>query len=106
MLPYGRIFYIGEVFEELSGERAAYIEAEYTLRVTIGERDRRQMMREQQKWVHLIRDGLAVAALNIGALVSSKLVSRVISEDAIIEMAGSDSVASVVYRVRVRYREL
>ena len=105
LLPYGRIFYEGEIFEELSGERPSYIEANFTIRVTIGERDRRQMMMELQRWVHLVRDGLTVSALNIGDLASSKLISRVITENATTEVINNESVASVVYKLRIRYRE-
>lgn len=106
VLPYGRIFYLGEAFEELSGERPAYIESEFNLRVTIGERDPRKMMMEQQRWIHSVRDGLTVGALNIGALASSKLVSRVITDEARIEQNRIDSISSAVCRVKIRYREL
>lgn len=106
LLPYGRIFYIGEIFEEISGERPAYIESEFNLWVTIGERDAQKMIREQQRWIHSVRDGLTVNALNIGDLASSKLISRVITDEARMEQGSNEGVSSVVYSVRVRYREL
>ncbi len=104
LMPYGQIFYKGEEFEYTHGQKPEYGEIEFLLRVAIQNRDATQMIREQQKWAHLIRDGLTVAALNIGDIVSSKLVSRVTTEDVTIDHRAAVSVLE--YGVLVRYREL
>lgn len=106
LIPLGEIFYNGESFESIYGERPSYIEAEYNLRVTLSERDSVNMMRSQQKWVHLIRGGLTVNALNIGDLASSKLISRVKTEAADAANDNGNGIAVINYRVSVRYREL
>ena len=104
LMPHGQIFYKGEEFEYTHGQKPQFAEIEFLLRVAIQNRDARQMTREQQKWVHLIRDGLTVPALNIGDIASSKLVSRVTTEDVTIDHRVAVSVLE--YEVLVRYREL
>lgn len=105
-LPLGEMRYSGEIFEYNFGEKPKYAEAGYDLRVVLSERDMRDMMRGQQKWAHLIRDGLTMAALNIGALASSKLISKVSTEAVEADNSRADGIASLTYRIRIRYREL
>lgn len=103
--PAGQIFYLGEVFEDIYGERPEYIEATYSIRVIIREADSRQMMRALQVWAHKIRDVLTVSALNIGALSSSRLVSFVRTERAEVE-APTQDIGAVSVNVVIRYREV
>ncbi|CAG0933365.1 hypothetical protein PLCT1_02345 [Planctomycetaceae bacterium] len=106
LIPLGEIFYNRETFEYTHGQKPEYAEAEYALRVTLSYRNPADMMREQQRWVHLIRDGLTVNALNIGDLVTSKLVSRVTTEEAAVENDRSNGIAAISYRTLIRYREV
>lgn len=103
-LPLGQIFYKGEEFEYTHGQKPQYSEIEFLLRVVFRERNQREMIRMQQEWAHKIRDSLTVNALNIGKLVSSKLVSRVTTENVDIDNRAALSVLE--YEVLVRYREL
>lgn len=105
LLPLGEIRYQGEAFENTHGERMGYAEAEFSLRVVIAERDAVDMMRAQQKWAHSIRGALTVAALNIGALSASKLVSRVVANSVEVDNSRTDGVAVLGYGVSIRYRE-
>lgn len=106
LIPLGEIRYQGEAFEYTHGERPGYAEAEYALKVVLREREGHDMMREQQKWAHLIRAALTVAALNIGSLVTSKLVSRVTTEAVGVDNSRTDGIAALLYTIKIRYREL
>lgn len=105
LLPLGEIRYQGEAFEYTHGERMGYAEAEFALKVVISERDTVDMMRAQQKWAHSIRDALTINALNIAGLVTSKLISRVTTTAVEVDNSRTDGIASLSYRVTVRYRE-
>lgn len=104
ILPHGQIFYEGETFEYTHGQKPEYGEILFRLRVVLRERASTDAIREQMKWVHLIRDGLTINALNIGDLVTSKLVSRVTTEG--VEIVNNAPRASIIYRALIRYREL
>ena len=106
LLPLGEITYDGESFEHPSGQRSGYAEAGYRLKVIIREAEAKDMQRVQMKWVHLIRDGLTVNALNIGALVSSKLISNVVTEAARPDNTQTGGIGSVEYDIKIRYREV
>lgn len=106
LLPLGEIIYNGESFEHPSGQRPGYAEADYRLRVIIKESDARDMQRVQMKWIHLIRDGLTVNALNTGSLATSKLISSVMTESATFNNTLSDTIGVVEYDIKVRYREI
>lgn len=106
VLPHGEIFYKREEFEHTHGQRAGYAESEFQLKVIIKERTPTDVMREQMRWVHLVRDALTVNALNIGDLAASKLVSLVTTGTVEVDNTRTDSVAAMDYQVIVRYREL
>jgi hypothetical protein len=103
LIPFGEVFYLGEAFEYTHGQRPGYVEARFVLKVVLKERDPVDMMREEQGWVHRIRGAITVDALNTGALLSSKLVSRVTFTG--VEVMNRDYISVLVYRVSVRYRE-
>ncbi len=106
LLPYGEIFYTGESFEETSGERPGYVEADFTLIVILRERFARDLVRAGQDWVHRVRGALGVDALNIGGLAASKLVSRVTSGSVGMDKgSGKSGLGILSYQVKVRYRE-
>ncbi|VAV82536.1 hypothetical protein MNBD_DELTA01-1632 [hydrothermal vent metagenome] len=106
LLPYGEVFYTGESFEETSGERPSYVEADFTLVVILRERFARDLVRAEQDWVHRIRGALGVDALNIGGLAVSKLVSRVTSGSVGMDKgSGKSGLGILSYQAKVRYRE-
>ncbi len=105
-LPLGEIRYSGETFEYNFGEKPKYAEAEFDMKVILSASDPRDMMLTQQKWTHLIRDALTIAALNIGVLASSQLISRVTTVRVSMDNSRTDGIAAVDYRVSVRYREV
>lgn len=102
-LPLGRIFYSGERFEYAHGQRPMYAEAEYSVRVLLSEKDPADMMREQQRWTHRVREAMTIEALNTGALAASRPVSRVTVPAARVE--SDRHTASLVLQTVVRYRE-
>jgi hypothetical protein len=103
LIPFGEVIYQGEAFEYTHGQRPGYVEARFVFKVVLKERDPVDMMREEQGWVHRIRGAITVDALNTGALLSSKLVSRVTFTG--VEVMNRDYISVLVYRVSVRYRE-
>lgn len=105
LLPLGQVFYEGEGFEYVHGQKSSYASAEFLIRVILSDRDPRLLTREEQKWVHLIRDGLTVDALNIGALAASKLISMVATTDVRVNH-GNPAYGVVSYKVSIRYREI
>lgn len=102
-LPVGRVFYRGEDFQYSHGERAGYATARYEVEVILRGRDHTLGVRDQQGWIHDIRDALTVAALNIGDLALTKLVSRVEVGSARTEEQGER--VGITLDLSVRYRE-
>jgi len=105
LTPYGEIFYISETFEYTHGQKPEYAEAEFKIRIVLFNPNPRDMVREQQKWVHLIREALTVNALNVGGLVATKYVSRVTTDTVTIGSNG-DGFADLDYTILIRYREV
>jgi hypothetical protein len=106
LLPYGEIFYTGESFEETSGERPSYVEADFTLIVIMRERVACDLVRAEQDWIHKMREALSVGTLNTGELAASKLVSRVTSTSIGMDKgSGKSGLGILSYQVKVRYRE-
>ena len=101
--PYGQIFYVGNEFEYIHGQRMGYAEARFLLRIVISERNSKNMTERLQEWVHNLRAALTVNALNIGDLVSSLEVSRVVVDEVEVDNLAEYSVLG--YRISVRYRE-
>lgn len=107
LLPYGEIFYTGETFEDIGGERPSYAEADFTLIVIMRERVARDLVRTEQDWTHRIREALTVGALNTGELNASKLVSRVTSPSVGMDKgSGKSGLGILSYQAKVRYREV
>ena len=102
--PFGRIFYPREFFEYEHGQKPLYAEIEFNLQIVLLERNPKDMVRNQQTWVHNVRDNLTIDALNINDLASSKLVSRVTTDEIEIENK-PEGVSLINYTVHVRYRE-
>lgn len=103
LLPLGEIFYDGESFADGFGERPAYCEAEFTVRVVIGACDPTDAMREQQRWAHLVREAMTAANLNAGSLSASMPVSRVSVLRVVAENVKGFS--SLKCKAVIRYRE-
>lgn len=104
LIPLGEIDYRGESFEYTHGQRAGYVEASFGVSVTLSERNAASLVREQQEWIHKLRAAITVGALNVDALLASKLVSFVEHGAVNIESSGRLSLLSM--ELRVRYREV
>ncbi|MBW7957849.1 MAG: hypothetical protein H3C68_08165 [Deltaproteobacteria bacterium] len=102
LLPLGEIFYAGESFEQSLGQGPGYAEAGFLLKVIMSPGEPSVVIREEQKIIHAIRDGLTVDALNTRALSEAKSVSGVRIERA--EVTGRSSRPEVRVRASVRYR--
>jgi hypothetical protein len=104
LIPLGEIYYDVENFDQTHGQRASFAEVDYTVKIILKERDSRVLMRQQQEWVHKLRDAITVNALNIGDLASSKLVSWVdMTEGA--ETEDDVDWSRVNFPITIRYRE-
>ena len=104
LIPYGRIFYEREIFEYTHGQKPLYAETEFRINVILRDTNQEVLIRDQQEWVHKIRDSVTINALNINDLASSLLVSRVTSDN--VEMENFLDVVFIDYRMLIRYREL
>ena len=102
LIPLGAVSYTGEAFEYTHGQRPGYMEAGFAVKVLLNERDPVVMTRQQQTWIHRIREALTVDALNTGYLASNKLVSRVTTDSVDVEDKAGKAVLTC--RLRVRYR--
>lgn len=102
--PVGRIFYTGEAFENAHNQKPFYADAEFTITVQLLEADPADMIREQQRWVHLIREALTVEALNINGLANTRYITRVnISR---IDVENQRNRSGLICKASVRYREI
>ena len=104
LLPHGQIFYDKEVFEYTHGQKPEYATVSFRIRVALTGRDARKFIRDQQNWVHKIREALTVNALNIGGLAASKLINVVSLDE--VDVENTADRASLMCRVGVRYREV
>lgn len=102
--PLGKLFYLGEDFAYDHGEKPLHIEASFALKVVCIEPDTGKMNALLQEQVHTIREGVTVAALNIGALAVNKHISKVITVKPTIDHYKDASV--LVYGLNIRYREV
>jgi hypothetical protein len=102
LLPAGLIFYSGESFEYVHGQRAGYAEAEYRVRVIFREKDAGGIAAERQKWGHTIREALTVDSLNTGVLAGARPVSRVVVAN--IKAGETKGLSALNCTVIVRYR--
>lgn len=103
-IPFGQIFYNTEEFEYTHGQKPEYAEVNFIVRVVLKKNNPTDLMAEQQKWIHLIRDGVTINALNIGDLSASLLVSRVTTREPDIDTQSDTSFVN--YDMKIRYREL
>ncbi len=102
--PICRLEYEGETFDDAFKQRASFREAGYAITVIFNERNPLTMKEKQQQWVHGIREGLTVDALNVGGLAVSKPVSAVITGEVSVQYEKPLSI--VTYKMDVRYREV
>lgn len=105
LIPLGQVFFDDLDFEYTFGQKPEYVEAGFTLRVVLQDRNPRMLTRAEQNWAHQIRSALTINALNIGALAASKLVSKV-NHDSVSVDHGKPQYGVLNYKVKVRYREV
>lgn len=103
LLPMGSVFYTGERFESVQGQRPSYAEAEYNIKVLVALMSPQDLVPELQRWAHGIREALTVNALNTGGLSESKLVSRVSVTR--VDSENRKDRSSLSLKALVRYRE-
>lgn len=103
LLPHGQILYTGETFEYAHGQRPAYAEAGFVVKLLFNAKDAQSLTRDAQTWVHNVRGALTIDALNSGGLASAKRVSRVIITG--VEVSNKATLSKLTCRLNVRYRE-
>jgi hypothetical protein len=104
-MPIAEINYEGELMGYNHGQKPLYNGIQFRIRILIDARDERAKKREFIRILHLIRDNVTINALNIGDLASSKLVSKVTTEDTDSTLS-DENIGILEYDLQVRYREL
>lgn len=104
--PVGSIYYKSEAFEHGYGGKAYYINAGFTVTVQLTDRNDSELIRQQQTWVHEVREALTVDGLNVGELVEGKPVTRILVEKVAISNDKKSSSSEVSFEIVVRYREV
>ena len=104
VLPHGLLQYLGEVFDQEHGQRPSWDEIKFKIRIVFKSTSADVIIRDQQKWMHKIRDNITVNAMNIDDLASSKLVSWVKIEEGDVDNQLDRSTLECF--MLIRYREL
>ena len=104
ILPHGLIQYLGEVFDQEHGQRPSWNEIKFKIRIVFKSTSADVIIRDQQKWMHKIRDNVTVNAMNIDDLASSKLISWVKIEEGDVDNQVDRSTLECF--MLIRYREL
>jgi len=97
------ILYEGEIFEESFGEKPLYNEISFIIRVKYRRSDPTQIRDKGADYVHLLREGITIDLLNVGALSASQIVSRVSHDGA--DLSINLPIIELDYSISVRYRE-
>jgi hypothetical protein len=103
LLPHGTILYTEMEYEYVHGQRSGYAQLGLMLRIVIKERNAEETLRSQLEWTDKLRSSLTINALNIGKLLTSKLVSRVTTETVDVDNTADKSILN--FEIFVRYRE-
>lgn len=103
LLPMAQVWHKGEVFEDTYGERPAYAEARFAVKVILSAKDGLIAAAEEQQLAHQVRSALTVSALNTGELAAARPVSVVRTHGYEIERSGN--LATMSMDMNVRYRE-
>jgi len=96
--------YDGEVFEESFGEKPMYNEIPFSIMLKFKESDPKLIRSRAVTYAHQLREGITIDLLNVGALASSQIVSRV--EHDPVTLTTSQPILQLDYNVIVRYREV
>jgi hypothetical protein len=104
ILPHGLIQYLGEVFDQEHGQRPSWNEIKFKIRIVFKSTSADVVIRDQQEWMHKIRDNVTVNAMNIDDLASSKLVSWIKIEEGDVDNQLDRSILEAF--MMIRYREL
>lgn len=91
-------------YEETYGERASYAEANFDLRVKTIKKTPSLSRDIQQEIITSIRTGVTIKTLNVGALATSLLVSRVTHRSPAVPEY-DNNVSEITYGLSIRYRE-
>lgn len=99
-----RLIWLREIPEYTRGQRQSYRETFFELQIIIEERNKQELNRKLQQRVHEVINGLTVDALNIGDLVSTKLITLVeVSQND--DFDYRDTRAMISLELMVRYRD-
>ncbi len=101
--PVCVILYEGEDFEYGHGQKPLYSEIRYLLKVMLNDPRPGTSRDRYAEYVHGVREAVTVDALNVGALLASKLVSLVNTTE--VTVTYEPPVSIIDYRLNVRYRE-
>lgn len=103
MMPVAQVVYNGESFESPFGERPAYSDARFTIKLIMPDQDSPLALIEEQRLAHQARQALTESALNSGALSAAKPVTGVKIQGFDVETSGGFKKISM--DVNARYRE-
>ncbi|MCK5235476.1 MAG: hypothetical protein KAR06_00710 [Deltaproteobacteria bacterium] len=103
-IPYVMVNYVGEKFDHAHGQRPLYNQANFELVFYINSDNPTTAKEKAQEFTHKIQENVTIDTLNVGALLSSKLVSQVYSNDSFVDY--DQPLTRVTYSLYVRYREV
>jgi len=102
--PLCALRHTGEEFGDEYGQKPDYNDIRYTLRISFSDSAPGTTRDKTAEYAHKIRNNVTVNALNVGGLVSSKLIFHVAHEGYSITGEGPPE-TEMEYRLRIRYRE-
>ena len=101
--PVARIEFTGEAFESIHGERSKYADIPFLIQVYFTERNPDTAKDRAQEYIHLIRDNVTIANMNVGALEDTNLVSHTFSDS--VSTSYDEPIVTIDYQMRIHYRE-
>jgi hypothetical protein len=103
--PFGWINFMDEDFEFNHNQKSKYNQVIVNLITGFQESSDRLLTRQRINLNHNVRDNVTVPSLNVGDLVTSKLVSRVEYDDIVVQ-DNDNNVSLMTMQIRIKYREL
>lgn len=102
--PFSQIHYNGESFDNEYGQRPEYNDIKLMIRVQFQKTTPAISRPLQVAVTHKLREGITVDTVNVGALLTSKLVSFVQHQGD--DVIPDDTVSIINYNLIIQYREL
>jgi hypothetical protein len=101
--PQYTVSYKGSDFENSIGERPSYDNSTFEVGIKFTDATVSGITQKAIAAIHGVKEAVTVPALNVGSLVTSKLVSRVSISKAEVAQDGANVTATV--SISIRYRE-